>query len=90
VRLDHFLAVLLIAAISPAVLCVSSMDGNWCVPAQMVAVSLTFHPLDTAKDLYRNITLEKLALIRFFLEQKKGFTTAHQNWERSSIVSGNL
>lgn len=41
--------------------------------------------IDTAKDLYRNITLEKLALIRFFLEQKKGFTTAHQNWERSSI-----
>lgn len=40
--------------------------------------------IDTAKDIYRNITLEKLALIRFFLEQQKVFTTAHQNWEQSS------
>jgi hypothetical protein len=53
----------------------------------MVAVFLTFHPLDTAKDIYRNITLEKLALIRFILEQQKGFTAAHQNWERSSTVN---
>lgn len=28
--------------------------------------------------------MEKLALIRFFLEQQKGFTAAHQNWEQSS------
>ncbi|KAG2098988.1 uncharacterized protein F5147DRAFT_814675 [Suillus discolor] len=40
--------------------------------------------IDTAKDIYRNITMEKLALIRFFLEQQRGFTAAHQNWERSS------
>ncbi|KAG2747508.1 hypothetical protein P692DRAFT_20834519 [Suillus brevipes Sb2] len=43
--------------------------------------------IDTAKDIYRNITLEKLALIRFILEQQKGFTAAHQNWERSSTVN---
>ncbi|KAG1884491.1 uncharacterized protein F5891DRAFT_1004101 [Suillus fuscotomentosus] len=40
--------------------------------------------IDTAKDIYRNITMEKLALIRFFLEQQREFTAAHQNWERSS------
>ncbi|KAG1854754.1 hypothetical protein C8R48DRAFT_318668 [Suillus tomentosus] len=40
--------------------------------------------IDTAKDIYRNITMEKLALIRFFFDQQRGFTAAHQNWERSS------
>ncbi|KAG2339676.1 hypothetical protein BDR05DRAFT_1061997 [Suillus weaverae] len=46
--------------------------------------------IDTAKDIYRNITLEKLALIRFILEQQRGFTAAHQNWERSSTDLGDL
>ncbi|KAG1738131.1 uncharacterized protein EDB91DRAFT_1347715 [Suillus paluster] len=46
--------------------------------------------IDTAKDIYRNITLEKLALIRFILEQQKGFTAARQNWERSSTDLGDL
>jgi hypothetical protein len=63
------------------------MDGNWCAQAEMVAVFLTFGPLDTAKDIYRNITLEKLALIRFILDQQRGFTAAHQNWEQSSTVN---
>ncbi|OAX40823.1 hypothetical protein K503DRAFT_713840 [Rhizopogon vinicolor AM-OR11-026] len=40
--------------------------------------------IDTAKDIYRNITLEKVALIRFILEQQKPFAAARQNWERSS------
>ncbi|KAG2152751.1 hypothetical protein DEU56DRAFT_775804 [Suillus clintonianus] len=46
--------------------------------------------IDTAKDIYRNITLEKLTLIRFILEQQKGFTAARQNWERSSTDLGDL
>lgn len=46
--------------------------------------------IDTAKDIYRNVTMEKLALIRFILEQQKGFTAAHQNWERSSTDLGDL
>ncbi|KAG0697906.1 hypothetical protein DFH29DRAFT_1003330 [Suillus ampliporus] len=46
--------------------------------------------IDTAKDIYRNITLEKLALIRFILEQQRGFTAARQNWERSSTDLGDL
>lgn len=89
-RLGHLSAVLLIVSNSPAVLCVSSMDGNWCVLAEMVTIFLTFHPLDTAKDIYRNITFEKLALIRFILEQQKGFTAAHQNWARSSTFNKTL
>ncbi|KAJ8590380.1 hypothetical protein M405DRAFT_816361 [Rhizopogon salebrosus TDB-379] len=39
--------------------------------------------IDTAKDIYRNITLEKVALIRFILEQQKPFAAAHQIWESS-------
>lgn len=53
---------------------------------ELLAVSLTFHRQDTAKDIYRNITLEKVALIRFILEQQKPFAAARQNWERSFTV----
>jgi hypothetical protein len=86
VRPDHFSVVLLIVSFSTAVLCIPSLDGNWCVSAELAAVSLTFHYQDTAKDIYRNITLEKVALIRFILEQQKPFAAARQNWERSFIV----
>lgn len=86
VRLSKFLAVLLFIPISTAMLRIPSLDGNRCVLVDFAVVSLTFHCQDTAKDIYRNITLEKIALIRFIMEQQKPFEAARQNWERSFIV----
>ncbi|KAG1803335.1 uncharacterized protein BJ212DRAFT_1487045 [Suillus subaureus] len=57
---------------------------NSCDQPSSALRSVDWMEIDTAKDIYRNITLEKLALIRFFREQQNGFTAAHQNWERSS------
>ncbi|EGO29352.1 hypothetical protein SERLADRAFT_412890 [Serpula lacrymans var. lacrymans S7.9] len=45
---------------------------------------LIYIPTDTAKDIYRNATLEKISLIRFMLGREKAMKDVVQSWERTS------
>ncbi|KAG9311609.1 hypothetical protein JVU11DRAFT_7818 [Chiua virens] len=40
--------------------------------------------IDTAKDIYRNITEEKAILVRFLMEREKGSKTTQQLWENTA------
>ncbi|KAH0834925.1 hypothetical protein J3R83DRAFT_10609 [Lanmaoa asiatica] len=46
--------------------------------------------IDTAKDIYRNITEEKAILVRFLAEREKGSRTTQQRWEKTAEDMGDI
>ena len=41
---------------------------------------------DVAKEIYRNITAEKLALVRLLTEREKNAVAIRQSWEQANQV----
>ena len=42
---------------------------------------------DVAKEIYRNITAEKLALVRFLTEREKNAVATQRSWAQANQVS---
>lgn len=61
-----------------------SNDGGQS--AQLCFAFRRWLDIDIAKDVYRNITSEKLALLKFLNEREKNAMTAQQLWTQTNQV----
>jgi predicted membrane-bound dolichyl-phosphate-mannose-protein mannosyltransferase len=60
---------------------------NVCLLWNLLILTVFDSQLDTAKDIYKNATLEKIALLRFLLVREKSAATNMHAWENHLTVS---
>ncbi|KZT22727.1 hypothetical protein NEOLEDRAFT_626652 [Neolentinus lepideus HHB14362 ss-1] len=72
----------------------SSYSGYLREVPQLCYAFRRWNDIDTAKDIYRNATLEKLALIRLLVTREKLLVQSQEQWEAlrtdMSVLLGNL
>ncbi|KDQ60278.1 hypothetical protein JAAARDRAFT_126349, partial [Jaapia argillacea MUCL 33604] len=64
----------------------SSYSGYLREVPQLCHAFRRWNDIDTAKDIYRNATLEKLALIRLMAQREKKTDEAQMRWEQTREV----
>ncbi|TFK47598.1 hypothetical protein OE88DRAFT_1665828 [Heliocybe sulcata] len=65
----------------------SSYSGYLREVPQLCYAFRRWNDIDTAKDIYRNATLEKLALIRLLVDREKSLKRTQEQWESLRIVN---
>lgn len=71
--------------ISSALLCIPALARYWYLHFLLV-FNLTEPVVDTAREIYKNITLEKAALIQFIISREKTTDLIMRNWENHLLV----